>query len=65
MAQPQGLPGPTLAPMPRKQVKRSGPRAGLGTCLDVTCGPHCPHSVQILVAAGEHHAHGVMAFANL
>lgn len=34
-------------------------------CLDVTGAPHSPHGVQVLVAAGEHHTHGLVAFPDL
>lgn len=33
--------------------------------LDISCGPHGSYSVQVLVAAGEHYTHGVVAFAYL
>lgn len=41
------------------------PQASPHPCLDVTGAPYSPHSVQILVAAGEHHAHGLVAFPDL
>lgn len=41
------------------------PQASPHPCLDVTGAPYSPHSVQILVAAGEHHTHGLMAFPDL
>lgn len=34
-------------------------------CLDVTDAPNSPHGVQVLVAAGEHHTHGLVAFPDL
>lgn len=33
--------------------------------LDVTGAPDSPHGVQILVAAGEYHTHGLVAFPDL
>lgn len=34
-------------------------------CLDVTGAPHGAHGVQVLVAAGEHHTHGLVSFPDL
>lgn len=41
------------------------PQASPHPCLHVTGAPYSPHSVQILVAAGEHHAHSLVAFPDL
>lgn len=43
------------------QEPQVSPRA----CLDVTDAPHGPHGVQVLVAAGEHHTHGLVALPDL
>lgn len=41
------------------------PRVSPRACLDVTGAPYSPHGVQVLVAAGEHHTHGLVAFPDL
>lgn len=33
--------------------------------LDVPAAPHSSDGVQVLVSAGEHHTHGVMALSDL
>lgn len=41
------------------------PQACPHACLDVTGAPHGAHGVQVLVAAGEHHTHGLVPFPDL
>lgn len=38
---------------------------GGGAYLDVLPGPHGPDRLQVLVAAAQHHTHGVVTFGDL
>lgn len=58
-----GLPSPGTVASALPEAQAAG--AEEPPHLDISCGPHGSDSVQVLVAAGEHHVHSVVAFAYL